>query len=139
MENQYKKMTLENVAYTIYNMYDYDELVKLLSMDEEDVEAELDIILDKIQDDDTVTGNESGSYTYNGNEAKEIFENSIDGRDLLIELVDNDTYFKFQIADDFLNENYEDLDVLARLSAIGFVRDNLDEVKQRLEDYLHNN
>lgn len=139
MENQYKKMTLENVAYTIYNMYDYDELVELLSMDEEDVEGELEEILEKIQDDDTVTGNLSGSYTFNTNEAKEIFENSEDGKDLLSELVDNDPFFKEQIADDFLNDNYEDLDVLARLSAIGYVRDNLDKVKQRLEDYLHNN
>lgn len=131
---KYKDMVLDDLVDTMYSLYDYNELFQL-AYDENNDEKLWEIVYN-IQDDDAVTGNDSGAYTLSQDEAKRIFENSEDAKDLLKRGSTN-SFIINTIAKDFLNDDYMDLDVLVRLCVI----DELDAntIKQRLKEYLHNN
>lgn len=130
---KYKDMVLDDLVDTMYSLYDYNELFQL-AYDENNDEKLWEIVYN-IQDDDAVTGNDSGAYTLSQDEAKRIFENSEDAKDLLKRGSTNDFIIN-TIAKDFLNNDYMDLDVLVRLCVI----DELDAntIKQRLKEYLRN-
>lgn len=81
--------------------------------DREELEQSLN---DDLWTEDSVTGNASGSYTFNSYKAKEYLEGNEDlVREMCREFcIDSDT-----IADKFLNEDYEYFDVSVRCYLLG--------------------
>jgi hypothetical protein len=125
-------------------MYDYREAMKEDIKEYLKNDAELssnDIIYmddntrDSLYDDlfvnDSVTGNASGSYTFNSYKASEYVKDNIDiCREALQEFcVDADT-----VAEKFLNEEWEYFDVTIRCYLLGECLDAaIDELKDELE------
>ena len=79
-------------------------------------------MLDTILGEDSVTGNASGSYTMNGAIAKEYV---IENIDLLNRAVDEYGFDKKDIGEQFLSEEWEQLDVLIRLYLVGEYFDDI--------------
>lgn len=73
-------------------------------------------VFDKVLDNDSVTGNASGSYTMNSAVAKEYV---IENIDLLKEAADAYCYDEGEIGADFLRECWEYFDVLIRCHLVG--------------------
>lgn len=118
-----------------YNYYEaVREDVKRYIDDEinlEDWAGDADGLKEKLEEDlwidDSVTGNGSGSYTFNGAKAKEYV---VDNVDLLAEAVEEFGTPKESIADDLLNENWEELDVTIRCYLLsGVINDVVDEME----------
>ena len=107
MYNYLEAMKEDIKDYFEENESDFEE------MDKEEIEEKLN---DDLWTNDSITGNGSGSYTFNRNEAKENLDGNEDLlREALNEFcVDSDT-----IADNFLNENYEYFDVTIRCYLLG--------------------
>lgn len=107
-------------------MYDYKEAVKNdvleyikdeINFEEFDSLEELEQHLnDKLWTVDSVTGNASGSYTFNRVEAR---ENVIDNIDILWEAVGEFGTSTEDIGNDFLNEEWEKFDVTIRCYLLG--------------------
>ena len=126
-------------------MYDYREAMKEDIKEYLKNDAELssnDIIYmddntrDSLYDDlfvnDSVTGNASGSYTFNSYKASEYVKDNMDiCREALQEFcVDADT-----IAEKFLEEEWEYFDVTIRCYLLGECLDSaIDELKDELEE-----
>ena len=96
--------------------------------DREDLEEQLN---DLLWTADSVTGNASGSYTFNSAEAK---EHVLDNIDLL-----KDAYEEFglkeQFTEDFFNEDFERMDVTIRCFLLGqVIADVLEEDYQEPEE-----
>ena len=90
----------------------------------DDLEEELN---DKLWLDDNVTGNGSGSYTFNSIEAKEYV---IDNLDLLAEMATEYGLDDKTIAEHFLSEDWEYFDVSIRCYLLGQVtHEVLDEME----------
>ena len=79
-------------------------------------------VFDEVLDDDSVTGNASGSYTMNRAIAKEYV---IENIDLLNRAVDEYGFDKKDIGEQFLSEQWEYLDVLIRLYLVGECFDDI--------------
>lgn len=79
-------------------------------------------VFDEVLDDDSVTGNASGSYTMNRAIAKEYV---IENIDLLNRAVDEYGFNKKDIGEQFLSEQWEYLDVLIRLYLVGEYFDDI--------------
>ena len=79
-------------------------------------------MLDTILREDSVTGNASGSYTMNRAIAKEYV---IENIDLLNRAVDEYGFNKKDIGEQFLSEEWEQLDVLIRLYLVGEYFDDI--------------
>ena len=79
-------------------------------------------IFDIIIREDSVTGDESGSYTMNRAVAKEYV---IENIDLLKKVVDEYGFNKKDIGEQFLSEKWEQFDVLIRLYLAGEYFDNI--------------
>ena len=79
-------------------------------------------VFDEVLDDDSVTGNASGSYTMNRAIAKEYV---IENIDLLRKVVDEYGFNKKDIGEQFLSEEWEQLDVLIRLYLVGEYFDDI--------------
>ena len=79
-------------------------------------------VFDEVLDDDSVTGNASGSYTMNRAIAKEYI---IENIDLLNRAVDEYGFDKKDIGEQFLSEQWEYLDVLIRLYLVGEYFDDI--------------
>ena len=107
MKNYLEQVKDDIRTYLEDNEYRFD-LHDMASEDPDEVKEELNNIL---WVEDSVTGNASGSYTFNSNEAKEYVLNDMETvREALQEFcVDAQT-----IGDKFLNEEWEYLDVTAR-------------------------
>lgn len=107
-------------------MYDYKEAVKNdvleyikdeINFEEFDSLEELEQHLnDKLWTVDSVTGNASGSYTFNRVEAR---ENVIDNINILWEAVGEFGTSTEDIGNDFLNEEWEKFDVTIRCYLLG--------------------
>lgn len=99
--------------------------------DFEDKDELRESLYDDLWDEDSVTGNASGSYTFNSYKAKENLEGNEDlVREMCREFcIDSDT-----IADKFLNEDYEYFDVSVRCYLLGQAIDEaLDEMESEKE------
>ena len=87
-----------------------------ISMYGNDVDA--DEIRQRLNDDlwtdDSVTGNGSGSYTYNREEAKKYLFDSDDGMDILKEAVSEFGTEAEDVVDHFMSEDWEYFDVTIR-------------------------
>ena len=79
-------------------------------------------VFDEVLDDDSVTGNASGSYTMNRAIAKEYV---IENIDLLKKAADEYGFDKKDIGEQFLSEQWEYLDVLIRLYLVGEYFDDI--------------
>ena len=79
-------------------------------------------VFDEVLDNDSVTGNASGSYTMNRAIAKEYI---IENIDLLNRAVDEYGFNKKDIGEQFLSEQWEYLDVLIRLYLVGEYFDDI--------------
>lgn len=79
-------------------------------------------VFDEVLGDDSVTGNASGSYTMNRAIAKEYI---IENIDLLNRAVDEYGFSKKDIGEQFLSEEWEQLDVLIRLYLAGEYFDDI--------------
>ena len=79
-------------------------------------------MFDTILGEDSVTGNASGSYTMNRAIAKEYV---IENIDLLNRAVDEYGFNKKDIGEQFLSEEWEQLDVLIRLYLVGEYFDDI--------------
>ncbi len=83
---------------------------------------------------DSVTGNGSGSYTFNREQAKEYLFDSNDGLDLLREAVSDFGIDAETIVDHFMSEDWEWFDVTIRCYVLGQAIDEaLDEIEDDLE------
>ena len=80
------------------------------------------IIFLDVLGDDSVTGKASGSYTMNRAVAKEYV---IENIDLLRKVVDEYGFNKKDIGEQFLSEEWEQLDVLIRLYLVGEYFDDI--------------
>ena len=80
------------------------------------------VIFDTILGEDSVTGNASGSYTMHRAIAKEYV---IENIDLLNRAVDEYGFNKKDIGEQFLSEEWEQLDVLIRLYLVGEYFDDI--------------
>lgn len=79
-------------------------------------------MFDTILEEDSVTGNASGSYTMNRAIAREYV---IENIDLLNRAVDEYGFDKKDIGEQFLSEEWEQLDVLIRLYLVGEYFDDI--------------
>ena len=79
-------------------------------------------MLDTILGEDSVTGNASGSYTMNRAIAKEYV---IENIDLLNRAVDEYGFDKKDIGEQFLSEEWEQLDILIRFYLVGEYFDDI--------------
>lgn len=127
--NNYLKETIENVKeYIEYNM---DLENDILTGEFEDRDAIEEYLNDTLWTADEVTGNASGSYTFNREEAKEKVLADIDTvREALHEFgTDAGT-----IAERFLDEDWEYFDVTARCYILGqAIAEALDEIEEDIE------
>lgn len=106
-----------------YNVADYP--------DRDDFEQTLN---DDLWVDDSVTGNGSGSYTFNREQAKEYLFDSNDGLDLLREAVSDFGIDAETVVDHFMSEDWEWFDVTIRCYVLGQAIDEaLDEIEDDLE------
>ena len=129
MMNNYLKETIENVKeYIEYNM---DIENDILTGEFEDRDAIEEYLNDTLWTADEVTGNASGSYTFNREEAKNNVLADIDTvREALQEFgTDAGT-----IAERFLDEDWEYFDVTARCYILGqAIAEALDEIEDEIE------
>lgn len=124
MYNYYEAMK-EDVLNAIHDYFTDEELSVL---DREEIEEKLN---DELWIDDSVTGNGSGSYTFNSYKAKEyVTDNDELCREALQEFcVDSDT-----VADHFLSGDWEYFDVTIRCYLLAQVLDEvLDEIEAETE------
>lgn len=123
-------------------MYDYREAVKSdvleyikneINFEEFDSLEELEQHLnDELWTVDSVTGNASGSYTFNRVEAR---ENVIDNIDILWEAVGEFGTSTEDIGNDFLNEEWEYFDVTIRCYLLGeCIAAALEEIEDEFEE-----
>lgn len=119
----YLEQVKADVENYIEDNYTAEELKEKME-DRDNFEETLD---EDLWIDDSVTGNGSGSYTFNSEKAKEHVLDDIDTvREALKEFcVEADT-----IADKFLSEDWEYFDVTARCYVLGMaIAELLDEVE----------
>ena len=89
-----------------------------------------EIANDSLWADDNVTGNGSGSYTFNREAAKEYVTRSDDGMDTLRDAV-REFCCEHEAFTAFLEENWEDLDVTIRCYLLGqAISAALDELEE---------
>ena len=91
----------------------------------------IDDIIDALWTDDSVTGNGSGSYTFNGLKAKENIKDLIFDDEFLSELES----LCFDLGK-LLSDGAESVDVVARCCALGYARDNIAYAIEDRFDYL---
>lgn len=104
----YKKVVKEDA---LDALYDYDEAQEI-----EDVDDLADFIQDNLFNDDSVTGNASGSYTMNSNKSMAYV---MDNKDLLKEALNEFGNDSETIVEKFLDGDWEYFDVTIRCYVLG--------------------
>lgn len=124
--------------------YDYKEAIRQdirdYLDDNEEINSDTDFreLEDRLNDDlfceDSITGNGSGSYTFNRETAKEyVNENT----DLLQDLCQEGFIGKDQLADWFMNDEWESMDVSIRCMLLPeCIHEVLEEKQEELENTL---
>jgi len=128
----YLNEVMDDVRNYIENEMDLEH--ELLIGEYEDRDEIEEYLNDRLWDDDSVTGNGSGSYTFNREEAKENVLDDIDTvREALREFcVDADT-----IAEKFLDKDWEYFDVTARCYVLGqAIGEVLDEIQDDIDEAI---
>lgn len=105
------------------------EGITVTSENREEVEEELN---DKLWVEDSVTGNASGSYTFNSYQA---MKNVVDNMDLLKETISEFCIDSATVAEKFLNEEWEYFDVSIRCYLLGSaISETLDDIIEEQEE-----
>lgn len=127
--NNYLNETIANVKeYIEYNMDLEHDIITGQFEDRDEIEEYLN---ETLWTDDSITGNASGSYTFNREEAKEKVLADIDTVREAFEMFDTDAQ---TIAEKFLNEDWEYIDVTARCYILGqAIAEVLDELEEDIE------
>ena len=124
-------------------MYDYREAIKAdirqyiednntwLGLEDLDKDELFETLNENMWNADSVTGNASGSYTFNRNEAKKNLEGN---EDLIRKMCEEFCIPAETIAEKFLDEEYEYFDVSVRCYLLG---ECLQEVIEELESEGH--
>ena len=108
--------------------YIREEGITVTSENREEVEEELN---DKLWTVDSVTGNASGSYTFNNETAKEYV---VENMDVLKEMVSEFDIDAKTVAEKFLNEDWEYFDVSIRCYLLGqAIDETLNEIIEEIE------
>ena len=103
--------------------YIREERITVTSENREEVAEELN---DKLWDDDSVTGNASGSYTFNSSKAREYV---VENMDLLKETISEFCIDSETVAEKFINEEWEYFDVSIRCYLLcNAISEALDEI-----------
>ena len=103
--------------------YIREERITVTSENREEVAEELN---DKLWDDDSVTGNASGSYTFNSSKAREYV---VENMDLLKETISEFCIDSETVAEKFINEEWEYFDVSIRCYLLcNAISEVLDEI-----------
>ena len=117
----YEKAVKENA---LEALEDYDEVNEI-----EDVDDLVEFIDDKLWNDDSVTGNASGSYTFDRYKAMKYV---VDNMDLLNEALDEFYVDNSTIGEKFRNEEWEYFDVTIRCFVLNQLeRDIAEEFRKR--------
>lgn len=96
----------------------------------EDRDTFYESLYDQMFIDDSVTGNASGSYTFNRYQAREYI---LENEDLLREAYESFCQLD-SLGDDFINEDYEKMDVTIRCYLLGeCLNDVLDDLESEIE------
>ena len=122
-------------------MYDYAEAVKhdILEYihDELDLKAFEDLselknnLQDELWNKDSITGNASGSYTFNSEQAKEYV---CDNTDLLLDAIKEFDVDCETVGEKFIQKNWEYFDVIIRCYVLSScINDALEEIKDELK------
>lgn len=122
MYNYFENVTADAKAAILENMNDWS------FTDREELE---EIANDELWANDSVTGNGSGSYTFNREAAKEYVTRSDDGLDTLRDAV-QDFGCEHEAFTAFLEDNWEYLDVTIRCYLLGqAISAALDELEEK--------
>ena len=119
MSYDYENVMREDIKNYLYENYSKSELIENVGRDDF-----RDDLYDKMFTDDAITGNASGSYTFSNRQAQEYV---LDNKDLLKEAYEE---FGGDLGKDFIDDNFENMDVTIRCYILGTV---LYEVLKDLE------
>ena len=109
--------------------YIKEEGITVTSENREEVEEKLN---DDLWNNDSVTGNASGSYTFNSYKAMEYV---VDNMELVQEMVSEFCIDAATVAEKFLNEEWEYFDVSIRCYLLGSaISETLDDIIEEQED-----
>ena len=123
MYNYMDSLKKDIYAYLIEN-YEEGEIVEMIENDRDEFETSLH---DALWICDHVTGNASGSYTFNRQRAK---ENVVDNMYLLVEMAKEFGIDAKEIGKKFLEENWEYFDVSIRCYLLGSaINEVFDEIE----------
>lgn len=123
----YQKAMLEDVLEYISEHYTQEELLEKL----EDKDTFYEELNEAMWIDDSVTGNASGSYTFNTYKAKEYVENNLD---ILREALEEFSVEPKTFMEKFLNEDWEHFDVTIRCYLLsGAIYEALEELEEELK------
>lgn len=125
--NYFVEMEKDILDYIMDNYTPKEQIEKL-----EDVDAWRDELEEACWVEDSITGNASGSYTFNRYKAKEYVMENLDLLRDALECYDVDPK---TIGDKFLDEDWEYFDVTIRCYMLGHMIDN---VIDGLEEYYNN-
>ena len=119
-------------------MYDYKEAVKhdileyihdeLDLKDFEDLSELEDNLQDELWNNDSITGNASGSYTFNSEQAKEYVYNNTD---LLLDAIREFGLDSETVGEKFIQGDWEYFDVIIRCSVLSSC---IDDALEEIED-----
>ena len=120
-----------------YRLEEKNDIYNYVTENYEDIKSELEdrdsfyeTLYDNLFIDDSVTGNASGSYTFNRYQAREYI---LENEDLLREAYESFCQLD-SLGDDFINEDYEKMDVTIRCYLLGeCLNDVLDDLESEIE------
>lgn len=130
MNYNYYEAVIEDVKSSIHDRYDGYDIIDALQ-ERDDFEDQLN---DDLWIDDSVTGNGSGSYTFNSYKAKEYITDNLD---LLREALQEFCVDGGEIAEHFLEEDWEYFDVTIRYYLLPVSIENaLDELEEEFAEEI---
>lgn len=120
-----------------YRLEEKNDIYNYITENYGDIKSELEdrdtfyeSLYDQMFIDDSVTGNASGSYTFNRYQAREYI---LENEDLLREAYESFCQLD-SLGDDFINEDYEKMDVTIRCYLLGgCLNDVLDDLESEIE------
>ena len=123
MKNYYYETVKEDVLNYIEENIDFSDF--------DDLEELGKFLNDELWTVDSVTGNSSGSYTFNSFQAQEYV---LENMDVLAEALEEFGTDSETIAEKFLSEDWEYFDVTIRCYVLGFcISDALDDIRDDFE------
>lgn len=135
MNNKFKSY-LESVKEAVKNYLenDYDLQADIQSGQFQDIDDIETYLNDTLWINDSVTGNASGSYTFNRSESKEYV---MADTETVTEALREFCVSPEEIAERFLSEDWEYLDVTARCYVLGSaIAEVLDEIREEITEEI---